>query len=125
MAAVHGGFVEVRDNRVSILSDVAELADQIDVERARRAKEEAEKKLMSGDDAESEAQLRRAHARRYSELLLESGVRLPGMPEDASHAFHLYVIRTKVREISSNRAPRWSKGAPSASYSACDIGALR
>jgi F-type H+-transporting ATPase subunit epsilon len=62
-AAIHGGFVEVRDNRVSILSDVAELPDQIDVERARRAKEEAEKKLMQGDDAECEAQLRRAHVR--------------------------------------------------------------
>ncbi|MGH9150572.1 MAG: ATP synthase F1 subunit epsilon, partial [Acidimicrobiales bacterium] len=33
-AAVHGGFVEVRQNRVTILSDVAELASQIDVERA-------------------------------------------------------------------------------------------
>jgi len=62
-AAVHGGFVEVRDNRVSILSDVAELPDHIDVERARRAKEEAEQKLMQGDDAECEAQLRRAHVR--------------------------------------------------------------
>jgi F-type H+-transporting ATPase subunit epsilon len=62
-AAVHGGFVEVRDNRVSILSDVAELPDQIDVERARRAKDEAEKKLMQGDDVECEAQLRRAHVR--------------------------------------------------------------
>jgi F-type H+-transporting ATPase subunit epsilon len=62
-AAIHGGFVEVRDNRVSILSDVAELPDQIDVERARRAKDEAEKKLMDGDDAECEAQLRRAHVR--------------------------------------------------------------
>ena len=33
--AVHGGFVEVSNNKVSILSDVAELADEIDVERAR------------------------------------------------------------------------------------------
>lgn len=62
-AAIHGGFVEVRDNRVSILSDVAELPDQIDVERARRAKDEAEKKLMEGDDVDCEAQLRRAHVR--------------------------------------------------------------
>jgi F-type H+-transporting ATPase subunit epsilon len=62
-AAVHGGFVEVRDNRVSILSDVAELPDQIDADRARRSKEEAEKKLMDSDDAECEAQLRRAHVR--------------------------------------------------------------
>src|SRR5688572_1106739 len=37
VAAVHGGFVEVSDNRVTILSDVAELADQVDVARAREA----------------------------------------------------------------------------------------
>jgi F-type H+-transporting ATPase subunit epsilon len=46
-AAVHGGFVEVRDNRVVILSDVAELAESIDVERAQRALDEAER---AGDD---------------------------------------------------------------------------
>jgi F-type H+-transporting ATPase subunit epsilon len=62
-AAVHGGFVEVRDNRVSILSDVAELPDQIDVERARRAREEAERRVQAGDDAGAEAALRRAHVR--------------------------------------------------------------
>lgn len=39
--AVHGGFVEVSNNKVSILSDGAELADEIDVERAERALEQA------------------------------------------------------------------------------------
>jgi F-type H+-transporting ATPase subunit epsilon len=62
-AAVHGGFVEVRDNRVSILSDVAELPDQIDLERARRARESAERRVQAGDDAGAEAALRRAHVR--------------------------------------------------------------
>jgi F-type H+-transporting ATPase subunit epsilon len=62
-AAVHGGFVEVRDNRVSILSDVAELPDQIDVERARRARDEAERRIREGEDAGVEAALRRAHVR--------------------------------------------------------------
>jgi F-type H+-transporting ATPase subunit epsilon len=62
-AAVHGGFVEVRDNRVIVLSDVAELASQIDVDRARRAKEAAEHKDSGMDDAEAEAALRRANAR--------------------------------------------------------------
>ena len=62
-AAVHGGFVEVRDNRVIILSDVAELVDHIDVERARRAKDELERRTRSDDDAETEAALRRAHVR--------------------------------------------------------------
>ena len=33
--AVHGGFVEVTHDRVIILSDVAELAADIDVDRAR------------------------------------------------------------------------------------------
>jgi len=61
--AVHGGFVEVRDNHVIILSDVAELPDQIDADRARVALQAAEEKLRSGDDAEAEAALRRAQVR--------------------------------------------------------------
>jgi F-type H+-transporting ATPase subunit epsilon len=58
VAAVHGGFVEVRDNRVIILSDVAELAADIDVERARRAKDAA-----TGDDDGAAAARARAEAR--------------------------------------------------------------
>ena len=61
--AVHEGFVEVKDDRVVILSDVAELPEQIDVERARRAKEEAESRLQQEDDAELEAKMRRAITR--------------------------------------------------------------
>ena len=61
--AVHGGFVEVRDNRVIILSDVAELMDHIDLERARKAKEDAEAKISAGNDGEAEAALRRAEVR--------------------------------------------------------------
>jgi F-type H+-transporting ATPase subunit epsilon len=61
--AVHGGFVEVSNDRVTILSDVAEVASQIDVERARRAKERAEERLRHSHDAEVEAALRRAHVR--------------------------------------------------------------
>lgn len=63
VAAVHGGFVEVRDNKVIILSDVAELASQIDVNRARAALERAEAKLRTEHDTEVEAALRRAHVR--------------------------------------------------------------
>jgi F-type H+-transporting ATPase subunit epsilon len=62
--AVHGGFVEVRDNRVIILSDVAELAEQIDVDRARRAKASAEEALRADpDDEEAADALKRAEAR--------------------------------------------------------------
>jgi len=62
-AAVHGGFVEVSGDRVTILSDVAELASDIDAARARRALEEAERRARDGDDAEAEAALRRARLR--------------------------------------------------------------
>jgi F-type H+-transporting ATPase subunit epsilon len=64
VAAVHGGFVEVRDNRVIVLSDVAELAADIDVERARRAKEAAGRKESGGEGAETEAAEAEAAARR-------------------------------------------------------------
>jgi F-type H+-transporting ATPase subunit epsilon len=63
VAAVHGGFISVQNDHVKILSDLAELQDQIDVDRARRAAEAAEAKVRNGDDAEAEAELRRANAR--------------------------------------------------------------
>jgi F-type H+-transporting ATPase subunit epsilon len=43
--AVHGGFVEFSHDTVTVLSDVAELPEQIDVVRAQTAKEEAERRL--------------------------------------------------------------------------------
>ncbi len=62
--AVHGGFVEVANDRVIVLSDVAELADQIDVERARRALQRADERLAeSPDDEEAQAALLRARTR--------------------------------------------------------------
>jgi F-type H+-transporting ATPase subunit epsilon len=62
-AAVHGGFVEVRNNKVTILSDVAELATDIDVNRANAAKAKLEAKQHELSDAEAAAALRRAHVR--------------------------------------------------------------
>jgi F-type H+-transporting ATPase subunit epsilon len=62
--AVHGGFVEVSNDRVIVLSDVAELAEQIDVERARRAKQRAEEQVAADpEDAEAQAALLRAETR--------------------------------------------------------------
>ena len=61
--AVHGGFVEVSNNKVNILSDVAELGDQIDRARAMRAKERAEQAIQHEQDADAESALARAHAR--------------------------------------------------------------
>jgi F-type H+-transporting ATPase subunit epsilon len=61
--AVHGGFVEVSEDRVTILSDVAELVDQIDIDRARRAQAEAEETIRQGEDPEANEALRRALVR--------------------------------------------------------------
>ena len=63
LAAVHGGFVEVSDDHVKILSDLAELASAIDADRARRAQERAQAAVQRGDDIEAEAALSRANAR--------------------------------------------------------------
>ena len=61
--AVHGGFVQVSGDVVSILSDVAELGEEIDRQRALTAKESAEETLRKEHDAEAVAALSRAHAR--------------------------------------------------------------
>jgi F-type H+-transporting ATPase subunit epsilon len=61
--AVHRGFVEVSHDTVSILSDTAELAEEIDVPRARAAKERAEDAVRRGDDEHAPSALNRANAR--------------------------------------------------------------
>ena len=62
--AVHSGFVEVSDNHVALLSDVAELAEDIDTDRAKNALNRANE-LLSGDSANEEAAkaLQRAEVR--------------------------------------------------------------
>jgi len=61
--AVHGGFVQVSGTTVSIISDQAELADQIDRSRALAAKDRAEVAMRNEHDLEARAALARAHAR--------------------------------------------------------------
>jgi F-type H+-transporting ATPase subunit epsilon len=63
LVAVHGGFVEVSNDTVTILSDVAELAEQIDVDRAQAARERAEQRAAADHDAEADAAVKRAHVR--------------------------------------------------------------
>jgi len=43
--AVTGGFAEISNNKVTILAEAAERAREIDVDRAKRARERAEKRL--------------------------------------------------------------------------------
>ena len=64
--AVHGGFLSVTKEGVSILAEDAQLSDEIDVTAARATYERA--KATGTDSAEAEAELRRAQAQ-----LLASG----------------------------------------------------
>ena len=62
--AVHGGFVEVSNDRVTVLSDVAEHSNAIDVARAQAAYERAEAAMRADpEDAEAAAAVRRANIR--------------------------------------------------------------
>ena len=61
--AVHGGFVQVSNNKVSVLSDMAELAEDIDRSRAQAALDRATDALVREQSAEAKAALSRARAR--------------------------------------------------------------
>ena len=65
--AITGGFIEVRQNRVTILADAAERAEEIDTVRAeearRRAQRVLEERISEEDLARAEASLARALAR--------------------------------------------------------------
>lgn len=66
-AFVAGGFAEVSGNKVTILAEVAEKAEEVDYERARKAKERAEARLAQRqekvDYARVQASLQKALAR--------------------------------------------------------------
>jgi len=61
VAVVDGGFISVAHDRVSILSDHAQLPEEIDVDKARSDLDEARGLMGANDDAER--RLRRAEAR--------------------------------------------------------------
>jgi F-type H+-transporting ATPase subunit epsilon len=59
VAAVHGGFLSVSEDGVSVLAEIVELAEEIDVPRAREALERSK----DSDDDAAKAAARRATAR--------------------------------------------------------------
>ncbi len=78
---VSGGFVEVRDNTVRVVSEAGERPEEIDEERAKEAEARARKRIEEGrisgaqvDILRAQLSLRRAQARRragrYSSTLV-------------------------------------------------------
>jgi F-type H+-transporting ATPase subunit epsilon len=79
LVAVHSGFVQVANDTVTVLSDIAELAGSIDVGRAEAARDQALADLSAApDDEDAKARLTRAELR----LAVAGGNPL------ASHARH-------------------------------------
>ena len=66
-AALHAGFAEILPNKVTILAEVAEWPDEIDGERAEKARNRAEERLKSSgeeiDVARAEIALKKALVR--------------------------------------------------------------
>ena len=66
-AAVLGGFIEIQKERITILAEDANWPEEIDVERAKAAKQRAEERLDKKeaglDVVRAEAALKRAMAR--------------------------------------------------------------
>jgi len=63
--AISGGFLEVRPDRIIVLADAAERAEEIDITRAEEAKRRAEERLSQRhapglDETRAEIALRRA-----------------------------------------------------------------
>ncbi len=65
--SIAGGFAEVLPDRVRVLADASERAEEIDIERARRARERAQQELVNPslgvDPAVALASIARAEAR--------------------------------------------------------------
>jgi len=73
---VSGGFVEVRDDHVSVLADVAELPEEIDSARAKLSRDKLEKQLNAWTGSEEEFETAKVELdRSLVRLQLASGSR--------------------------------------------------
>lgn len=67
IAAVHSGFVQILPEKVTVMAEVAEWPDEIDLDRAQAAKERAQERMKAKDNstdiARAETALQRAMAR--------------------------------------------------------------
>ena len=73
---VSGGFVEVRDDHVSVLADVAELPEEIDAAHAKLSRDKLEKQLNAWTGSEEELETAKTELdRSLVRLQLASGSR--------------------------------------------------
>jgi len=83
--AIFGGFVQVRPDRVVVLAETADMASEIDLERAERARREAERALEGAVEQADLAQARAALQRALIRIrLVERGTRRPQGSHEAA-----------------------------------------
>lgn len=63
VAAVHGGFISFADNKLSLLAEIAELSDEIDVQRVERELERAKAEGDAAAERRADVRLRAAATR--------------------------------------------------------------
>lgn len=72
--AVSGGFIEVHDNKLTLLAEAAEPVEEIDVERAKEAKKRAKERLNADDKDINKERARKAMARAENRIKLTMNV---------------------------------------------------
>lgn len=68
--AVSGGFLEVKPEKVTVLAEAAELPEEIDVERATRSKERAQRRLSASNESLDHSRAELALARALNRISL-------------------------------------------------------
>lgn len=68
LVAVAGGVLEVRPHKITVLADVAVRSEEMDAERAEKAKKAAETNIAQAQDSESLAKAQAALAAAIAEL---------------------------------------------------------
>ena len=71
--ATSGGFLEVLNNKVTILAETAEPASDIDVERARAAEQRAKERLQATTDPDERARAEQALERARNRARIAMG----------------------------------------------------
>ncbi|HEX5418105.1 MAG TPA: F0F1 ATP synthase subunit epsilon [Chloroflexota bacterium] len=79
--AIGGGFLEVRDNRVLVLADSAERAEEIDIERAHAAEERARRLIAERGTGTTENLVAAEAALRRSQVRLKVARRRRSLDE--------------------------------------------
>ncbi|MDQ7031854.1 MAG: F0F1 ATP synthase subunit epsilon [Desulfonauticus sp.] len=73
---VAGGFVEVSKDKVSVLAEIAERAEEIDLERAKQAMERAKRRLQEQADKEAYARAKASLAKAMHRMRCKTAAQL-------------------------------------------------